>query len=146
MICDVIYDIFGQVHLDDCLRGLVKTYLTKLDPENQLELTNQSMVMSLHVIHVIHVKHSHTCHHVQVCYQCGNIRRVFKSPEPERRPSLLPDTRIWVSFRWPGSSSGLSLRSSSLIRIVTKIIITHQDCHQDHHHSSELIIIRIVTI
>jgi len=65
------------VHLDDCLRGLVKTYLTKLDPENQLELTNQSMV----------------------CYQCGNIRRVFKSPEPERRPSLLPDTRIWVSFR-----------------------------------------------
>jgi len=65
------------VHLDDCLRGLVKTYLTKLDPENMLELSSQSMV----------------------CYQCGNIRRVFKSPEPERRPSLMPETRIWVSFR-----------------------------------------------
>ena len=37
----------------------------------------------------------------QVCYQCGNIRRVFKSPEPERRPSLMPETRIWVSFRSP---------------------------------------------
>ena len=33
-----------QVHLDDCLRGLVKTYLTKLDPENMLELSSQSMV------------------------------------------------------------------------------------------------------
>ena len=46
----VIQDICGQVHLDDCLRGLVKTYLTKLDPENQLELTNQSMVNTLYVI------------------------------------------------------------------------------------------------
>ena len=36
------------------VRGLVKTYLTKLDPENLLELTNQSIVS----------------------YQCGNIRCV----------------------------------------------------------------------
>ena len=81
------------IHLDSCLRGLVKTYLDSLDPEHSLELTSQSMV----------------------CYQCGNIRwqhllillqyfylflyrRVFKNPEPERRPSLLPDTRIWISF------------------------------------------------
>ena len=40
------------VHLDDCLRGLVRTYLSMLDPDNSLELNNQSMV----------------------CYQCGNIR------------------------------------------------------------------------
>ena len=40
------------VHLDDCLRGLVHTYLAMLDPDNSLELSNQSMV----------------------CYQCGNIR------------------------------------------------------------------------
>ena len=49
----------------------------------------------------------------QVCYQCGNIRRVFKSPEPERRPSLMPETRIWVSFRSPDHI--YSLRSASLL-------------------------------
>ena len=38
-----------QVHLDDCLRGLVKTYLTKLDPENMLELSSQSMVKKPHL-------------------------------------------------------------------------------------------------
>ena len=65
------------IHLDNCLRGLVKTYLACLDPEHSLELSSQSMV----------------------CYQCGNIRRVFKGPEPERRPTLLPDTTIWISFR-----------------------------------------------
>jgi hypothetical protein len=26
-------------------------------------------------------------------------RRVFTGPEPELGPNLLPDTRIWVSFR-----------------------------------------------
>ena len=51
----VIYDICGQVHLDDCLRGLVKTYLTKLDPENHLELSNQSMVNCLHKKHLEYV-------------------------------------------------------------------------------------------
>ena len=40
------------IHLDSCLRGLVKTYLDSLDPEHSLELNSQSMV----------------------CYQCGNIR------------------------------------------------------------------------
>ena len=40
------------VQLDECLRGLVRTYLAMLDPDNSLELSNQSMV----------------------CYQCGNIR------------------------------------------------------------------------
>ena len=38
--------------LDDCLRGLLRTYLSILDPDNSLELSSQSMV----------------------CYQCGNIR------------------------------------------------------------------------
>ena len=53
----------------------------------------------------------------QVCYQCGNIRRVFKSPEPERRPSLMPETRIWVSFRSPDHI--FSLRPANLLLYCT---------------------------
>ena len=101
------------IHLDSCLRGLVKTYLDCLDPEHSLELTSQSMV----------------------CYQCGNIRwqhllfllqyfylflyrRVFKNPEPERRPSLLPDTRIWISFR--GGTDRGSLEDLSFISLLPR--------------------------
>ena len=84
------------IYLDDCLRGLVKTYLAALDPDNSLELSNQSMV----------------------CYQCGNIRRVFKNPEPDRRPSLLPDTRIWVSFR--GGTDRGSLEDLSFVTLIPK--------------------------
>ena len=84
------------IHLDNCLRGLVKTYLACLDPDNSLELSQQSMV----------------------CYQCGNIRRVFKSPEPERRPSLLPDTRIWISFR--GGTDRGSLDDLSFISLLSR--------------------------
>ena len=90
------------VHLDNCLRGLVKTYLACLDPEESLELSSQSMV----------------------CYQCGNIRRVFKSPEPERRPSLLPDTRIWISFR--GGTDRGSLEDISFISLLPRSFLQHQ--------------------
>jgi len=89
------------IYLDDCLRGLVKTYLASLDPDNSLELSNQSMV----------------------CYQCGNIRRVFKNPEPDRRPSLLPDTRIWVSFR--GGTDRGSLEDLSFTTLIPKTTIKH---------------------
>ena len=68
------------VHLDSCLRGLVKTYLDSLDPEHSLELNSQSMV----------------------CYQCGNIRwelyiynisisKYFLSGEFSKTPSLRGD-------------------------------------------------------
>merc|ERR1712079_622310 len=67
-----------------------------MGPENQLELTNQSMV----------------------CYQCGNIRRVFKSPEPERKPSLLPDTRIWISFH--GGTDRGSLEDLSFTSLLSR--------------------------
>ena len=87
------------IYLDDCLRGLVKTYLAALDPDNSLELSNQSMV----------------------CYQCGNIRRVFKNPEPDRRPSLLPDTRIWISFR--GGTDRGSLEDLSFVTLIPKTTI-----------------------
>ena len=68
------------IHLDSCLRGLVKTYLDSLDPEHSLELTSQSMV----------------------CYQCGNIRWqhfsfysniciCFFTDESSKTPSLRGD-------------------------------------------------------
>jgi len=87
------------IKLDECLRGLVKTYLNRLDPDNSLELSNQSMV----------------------CYQCGNIRRVFKSPEPVGGPSLLPDTRIWVSFR--GGTDRGSLEDLAFATLIPKTAI-----------------------
>ena len=86
----------------------MKTYLTALDPDNSLELSNQSMV----------------------CYQCGNIRRVFKNPEPDRRPSLLPDTRIWVSFRGRierGSLEDLLFVNHILLHTISQTRYLRQD-------------------
>ena len=34
------------VHLDDCLRGLVFTYIAMLVPDNSLELSNQSIIIN----------------------------------------------------------------------------------------------------
>ena len=48
-------------------------------------------------------------------------RRVFKNPEPERKPSLLPDTRIWVSMR--GGTDRGSLEDLSFISLLPKPVI-----------------------
>ena len=45
-------------------------------------------------------------------------RRVFKNPEPERRPSLLPDTKIWISFR--GGTDRGSLEDLSFISLLPR--------------------------
>lgn len=91
-------------------------------------------------------KHSNTRHinnQSMVCYQCGNIRRVFKSPEPERRPTLLPDTRIWISLR--GGTDRGSLEDLSFISLLPKPVIKHylstltKECEYEISQKGELV-------
>ena len=84
----------------------------------------------------------------QVCYQCGNIRRVFKSPEPERRPSLMPETRIWVSFRSPDHTfsqptSSKTQKTLYMFDITLKRTFrlerycNHHYCYHHHHQHGD---------
>ena len=55
-------------------------------------------------------------------------------------PSRVQVSRTRTSTKSPSRHQDLGFIQVAriIIRIVTKIIITHQDCHQDHHHSSGL--------
>ena len=56
-----------------------------------------------------------------------SLRRVFKSPEPDGGPSLLPDTRIWVSFRGGTDRGGLEdLAFNTLLpkAVIKKYVMT----------------------
>ena len=125
-------DICGQVHLDDCLRGLVKTYLTKLDPDNQLELTNQSMVKKSVNIKLDQEEHHDPYHH-------HHNRFVTNAGTSAEYSNLRSQSDAQVFCRTPGSGflSGLNPLHQHRHDHDHQHHLDHDHCHNNVFHPPE---------